>query len=213
MRYREQRRHISRQTAGIDRKLWFGTLSVSDHLDKFADSSAINTIVPNTDYQTKGTIYIVSEHSTLKKYFYNSIFIPHICSFKISKTNSRVLIFKRTNEWIFVDPQYPLYVHMYIKSCKCIFLFYLNLTNIWLYYIFINSIKTFWKMHKLIEPVFKPWQWNINWPCLLSCGFFFSLGTQDQRVILRAEICYDMICYAINLINKAVKWTYSAPIW
>lgn len=43
--------------------------------------------------------------------------------------------------------------------------------------------------------------------------FFFSLGTQDQRVILRAEICYDMICYAINLINKAVKWTYSAPIW
>lgn len=205
MRYREQRRHISRQTAGIDRKLWFGTLSVSDHLDKFADSSAINTIVTNTDYQTKGTIYIVSEH--------NSIFIPHICSFKISKTNSRVLIFKRTNEWIFVDPQYPLYVHMYIKSCKCIFLFYLNLTNIWLYYIFINSNKTFWKMHKLIEPVFKPWQWNINWPCLLSCGFFFSLGTQDQRVILRAEICYDMICYAINLINKAVKWTYSAPIW
>lgn len=42
---------------------------------------------------------------------------------------------------------------------------------------------------------------------------FFRLGTQDQRVILRAEICYDMICYAINLINKAVKWTYSAPIW
>lgn len=172
MRYREQRRHISRQTARIDRKLWFGTLSVSDHLDKFADSSAINTIVTNTDYQTKGTIYIVSEHSTLKKYFYNSIFIPHICSFKISKTNSRVLIFKRTNEWIFVDPQYPLYVHMYIKSCKCIFLFYLNLTNIWLYYIFINSNKTIWKMHKLIEPVFKPWQWNINWPCLLSCGVF-----------------------------------------
>lgn len=173
MRYREQRRHISRQTAGIDRKLWFGTLSVSDHLDKFADSSAINTIVPNTDYQTKGTIYIVSEHSTLrKKYFCNLIFIPHICFFKISRTNSRVLIFKRTNEWIFVDPQYPLYVHMYIKSCKCIFLFYLNLTNIWLYYIFINSNKTFWKMHKLIELVYKPWQWNINRPCLLSCGFF-----------------------------------------
>lgn len=138
MRYREQRRHISRQTAGIDRKLWFGTLSVSDHLDKFADSSAINTIVTNTDYQTKGTIYIVSEHSTLKK----NISIIQSLFHTFVPTNSRVLIFKRTNEWIFVDPQYPLYVHMYIKSCKCIFLFYLNLTNTWLYYIFINSNKT-----------------------------------------------------------------------
>lgn len=82
---------------------------------------------------------------------------------------------------------------MYIKSCKCIFLFYLNLTNIWLYYIFINSIKTFWKMHKLIEPVFKPWQWNINWPCLLSCGFFLVSALKINVSSLGrkfATICY-----------------------